>query len=499
LRVDREKGREQTSDSEQSPPERLIRLKHFIIILIICIIVPIAAAGWTDLYKNYLEHTPPKITLIDVPRGIGSAPVSLRIAVHDSEAGLDEVVIRLRQRGPVRELKRVQLKGKTTEEISLDFNGENSGLDEGLASIEIKAFDRAFWNNGSELSVPLSIDYRRPRLEVLSTQHNARRGGSQLIFYKAFDENLAISGVKVDSKTFLGFPASSLDKDIIDKNIYVAIYAIPIEFSGSEESIKLFAEDTVGNGISMPFYNKVAERNIRETRIKITEDFLRGKVIELAESGRLRVAGGVVSDSLSRGGDAALLNNFKFVNEKLRSLNENEIVSWVVKSPRNESFFDGPFMKIMGGYQYSFADNLIFSFNGQDIGRTISLGEEIVLPRDYNEALVVNDGIVIFSQNLGVYGWVIGVDHGLGISTIYYYLKNVSVKQGEAVSRGQVIGAIGGTGFTRSNLLGYGVRVQGVPVDPREWWEVGWYQAHVVSKVNDLKRALGIPVYIPVR
>lgn len=485
--------------SEQ--PGRLIKAKHFIIIVLICIVVPVAAAGWTDLYKHYLEHSPPVIDLLDVPRGIGAAPVSFKFKVSDADSGLDEIVVRSRQKGVVRELKRVELKGKASEEMVLDFNGDASGFDEGLATIEIRAFDRSFWSNGNELSVPFHVDYRKPKIEVLSTQHNARQGGSQLIFYKAFDENLAVSGVKLENKTFLGFPVGALDKDITDKNIYATIYAVPQGADPNNLSIKLFAEDAVGNGASATFYNKVAPRSSREVKLSITEEFLREKISALAEDGHARIVVAKTDETekneIHKGSIEWLLQEFTFVNEKVRSYNENQLLSLVMKNSRNEAFFDSPFVRQPANAQVSFADTLIYNYEGKEIGRANSNGEDLLMPRDQSEVIASHEGIVAFSQELGTYGWAIGIDHGMGVMSIYGHLKGTLVKQGDSVNKGQSIGLVGSSGFSRNTSLYFEIRIQGVPVDPKEWWEPSWFYSHIVGKTNDLKKALGIPVYIP--
>ena len=41
------------------------------------------------------------------------------------------------------------------------------------------------------------------------------------------------------------------------------------------------------------------------------------------------------------------------------------------------------------------------------------------------------------------------------------------------------------------------MRVHGVPVDPLEWWDPNWFNQHVVGKIDDMKRALGLQVAKP--
>ncbi|MCO6431466.1 MAG: M23 family metallopeptidase [Deltaproteobacteria bacterium] len=484
-------------NNEPEPRPRLIRLKHFIILVVICLIVPIAGAGWTDLYRNFLERNPPVITAKEGLRGVGSFPVSIRFEVTDSGAGLDEIVVRMRQKTSVNELKRISPRGKKQEEVLIEFDGEKSGLSEGTAFLEIRAFDRSFWSTPSEASMPIQVDFRKPRVEVLSTQHNARHGGAQLVFYKAYDENLAVSGIKVGSKAFLGFPASGLDKALSDQSLFAAVYAVGLDDSATLP-VKVFAEDKVGNAISGTFYNKVAGRTQREITLEISEQFLREKIVGMAEQYRSKRQSGESSaprDAENRQDN--LLEDFKTANEKLRALNEAEITSVLSKNLRNDAYWKEPFFRQMSKSILSFSDVVTFKYNGESIGKYVNRGEDLVVTDERREVLATNDGIVVLAEEVGVLGWTVAIDHGLGVASLYSSLERPLVRRGIEVSRGQPIGIMGSSGFARQPHVHFEIRVQGVPVDPREWWEANWFYAHIIGKLNDLKKALGIPVYMP--
>jgi murein DD-endopeptidase MepM/ murein hydrolase activator NlpD len=75
-------------------------------------------------------------------------------------------------------------------------------------------------------------------------------------------------------------------------------------------------------------------------------------------------------------------------------------------------------------------------------------------------------GTVIMAQWYGGYGNYILIDHGGGYSTGYGHLSAIYVSNGQAVARGQAIGAVGSTGQSTGPHLHFEIRIAGKPVDP---------------------------------
>lgn len=81
--------------------------------------------------------------------------------------------------------------------------------------------------------------------------------------------------------------------------------------------------------------------------------------------------------------------------------------------------------------------------------------------------LAAADGTVVLAGfNTGGYGNYIVIAHGGGLDTLYGHLDSIAVRQGQAVSRGQPIGAEGSTGNSTGAHLHFEVRRNGAPVDP---------------------------------
>ncbi len=75
-------------------------------------------------------------------------------------------------------------------------------------------------------------------------------------------------------------------------------------------------------------------------------------------------------------------------------------------------------------------------------------------------------GRVLSAGWSGGYGLTTVVDHGGGLATLYAHQSGISVASGQGVSRGQVIGSVGTTGWSTGCHLHFEVRVNGSPVDP---------------------------------
>ena len=81
-----------------------------------------------------------------------------------------------------------------------------------------------------------------------------------------------------------------------------------------------------------------------------------------------------------------------------------------------------------------------------------------------------NSGKVIYSGWYGGYGKVVIIEHGIingkPVTTLYAHMSSIAVSNGTKVSKGQVIGYEGTTGYSTGPHCHFEVRVNGQPNNP---------------------------------
>ncbi|MFA5124212.1 MAG: peptidoglycan DD-metalloendopeptidase family protein [Patescibacteria group bacterium] len=121
-------------------------------------------------------------------------------------------------------------------------------------------------------------------------------------------------------------------------------------------------------------------------------------------------------------------------------------LSWPTASQRLTSIFHDP------EYPYRY----LFEHSGIDIG--VKTGTPV---KAADTGYVATIG-----RNTKWYGNYIMIIHGNNISTLYAHLSSINVGSDEYVTKGQLIGLSGSTGFSSGPHLHFEVRANGVPVDP---------------------------------
>lgn len=85
------------------------------------------------------------------------------------------------------------------------------------------------------------------------------------------------------------------------------------------------------------------------------------------------------------------------------------------------------------------------------------------------EIYAADKGKVVVAEFNSSFGNYVVIEHRDGQSSAYAHLDNITVSKGATVSKGQVIGHCGSTGRSTGPHLHYEVRVNGTPVNPKDY------------------------------
>jgi murein DD-endopeptidase MepM/ murein hydrolase activator NlpD len=309
-----------------------------------------------------------------------------------------------------------------------------------------------------------------PRLEVLTTQHYVNQGGCDMVVYRVTPPG-AESGVQAGDAYFRGFPMPGAT----DPAVRFAIFAYPYD-APAGTPVQLRARDEAANEVLANFNVKVFPRTFRRRRLELDDAFLQKVVPEIRSH----------SEALPDQGD--LLKNFLQINRDLRAANNKALADMAQRSqPR--FLWSEPFRQLGNSQvEASFADHRIYVYKGKEVDRQDHLGYDLATTT-HAPVSASNDGVVMVADYFGIYGNTIVIDHGFGLLTLYGHLASFSVKEGDAVGRGQVIAQSDSSGLAAGDHLHFSVILLGEQVDAREWWDPHWTLDRILSKLRQFGTA----------
>lgn len=438
------------------------------------IFVVLVGAATAALGLRQCEGTAPEL------RGpqeivVGRAGTSFVVAAEDSGTGLRSLRADLIHAEGETPLYSEVLRGDAlsgpdrfeSEPIELDPTALE--LHEGSAQLRVSARDRSwrggFGGNETRLEIPVTVDLTPPSLTSEPGLEYVQRGGSGAVRYWVRDAG-GRDGVEVGEHFF---PGESLGpEDSRRGSPRIALFAIPVN-AAAPTPVRIVAEDRAGNRVARDAPVRVRERSFAESPIRLSNDFLNGKVRELAET--LGLA------------DADAVARFRAINERVRADNEAEIREQLAESAPT-ALFAGAFRQLPNSQVTSrFAERRSYSFEGKEISRATHFGYDLA---SFRQAPVVaaNAGRVRYAGDLGIYGQCVLIDHGLGVASLYGHLSSLEVQAGEDVEAGQLLGLSGSTGLAGGDHLHFAILVRGVYVDPLEWWDPEWVRLHVGQRLE---------------
>jgi len=178
-----------------------------------------------------------------------------------------------------------------------------------------------------------------------------------------------------------------------------------------------------------------------------------------------------------------LLENYLAINNELRAKNAAALAALAEKS-QPKFFWHKRFLGLPNSAERStFADRRTYTYQGRPVDHQDHLGFDLASTRNA-PIPASNDGIVVLARYFGIYGNAVVIDHGYGLMSLYGHLSTIDVSEGQQVARGETIGLTGATGLAGGDHLHFTMMLDGLPVNPREWWDAHWIRDRLVSKLG---------------
>lgn len=167
----------------------------------------------------------------------------------------------------------------------------------------------------------------------------------------------------------------------------------------------------------------------------------------------------------------AFKTQYLVVSKELNQTNNNEKANLeyinIVKPAKtisdNRKLWAGEFiMPVEGRLTTDFAE---IRYNNNVLSSSRHSGLDLAAPLGTPVQAPNNGKVTLAAAGLLSTGNTIVIDHGMGLFTSYYHLNTMNVKAGDMVNKGDIIGAVGTTGFSTGSHLHYGVSIYNTNVN----------------------------------
>ena len=431
-------------------------LKGVLAVLVLLLLIVLGA--------NWFSSASPQIAFDPPVKAIGmDSPVRVSVNSPHGVRGLTAWVEQAGKRHQVfttsAESRRLSLFREKEGPKQLSFTAgkkQAAELKDGPAKLIVEAVSNDFAGKTASTSSDIQVNTTPPIVSADGHQHYINQGGTELVTFTA-GGYWTEAGVRVGKYTFRSFPMPGKGE-----NERFSLFAFPWDVPADTVPV-VYARNPSGAEATARFWFKVFPKQFRSRELALDDRFL-GKVVT----------------ELDPNGSGPLIDRFLKINGEMRRANNQTLADLRLKT-EPKVLWEGPFFRL-GKVESFFADQRSYTYNGKKVDQQMHLGFDL---SDVQAAPVkaANSGRIVFAEKLGIYGNCIVVDHGYGLQSIYGHLRQIDVKPGEMVKKEQVLGRSGETGLAGGDHLHFSLQVDGVQVQPIEWWDSHWMQDRIHSKL----------------
>lgn len=334
-------------------------------------------------------------------------------------------------------------------------------LRDGKAKLIVEATSNDLRRKTTRIEREVTVVTQPPTVSVDSEQHYLYLGMADLATFNVAG-SWTEAGVRVGDQTFRAWPMPGGKPGLF--SLFAFAWNMP---PGTIP--KVFASNGAGNDVTSPIafqFPKKEQPKYTAHELQVSDGFLQKVVGELDPNGS--------GDPVAR---------FIKINNEMRRAN-NQTLSDLRLKTADKFLFSQPFARQSHSQaEAMFADVRSYIYKGKKIDQQVHLGYDLAVTQHVGVE-ASNDGRVVYAAPLGIYGNCIVVDHGYGLQTIYGHLSHIAVHEGDMVKRGQVMGQSGMTGMAGGDHIHFAMQLDGVQIDPKEWWDSHWIHDHVARRVD---------------
>ncbi len=474
-----------------------IRWRRVLAVLITSFLITIIVLGWRKAYFNYFETVPPRITILDIPKGLSKSPSEVAFYVEDPVSGVASVTVWIEQNG-----KRLDLgsttefsEPKTKQKFNIPLPNADNELRQGEAILFIEATDASIWNAGALETLPLLVDYEAPLIEIKRYPSVVSTGQVALALFTLHDDHpskcdayLTKPKESYRSLSMPCFPAAKLDSKVISSSLYATILTVPLD-APEQSFFEVLLTDKVGNTTSVVLPTQMEVVKNIPIEFNISTELFRKKIRQDFEAYQIFTA---------------KQRNNTNTTESIEKLKPSELISITsqlsesyihakLSQSRESRYWNSAFLRQPSTVAINFNEVLKYNLPGATYSLPSSSGEIIELPIGEEQVSALQDGFVVAAEHIGIYHEAVIIDHGLGISSLYGNLKATKVIPGSLIHKGDIVGyAREGPSLEPSTKKRpveqsrptdeiqeksqaiVQIRINGIPVNPAPWFRDVW-------------------------
>ena len=334
-------------------------------------------------------------------------------------------------------------------------------LQAGKAKLIVEATSNDLLKKTGRIERELTVVTQPPSVSVDSEQHYLYLGMADLATFNV-SGSWTEAGVRVGDQKFRAWPMPGGKEGMF--SMYAFAWNMP-----PDTVPMVYAANAAGNDVTSPLvviFPKKEQPKYSTHDLQVSDAFLNKVINELDPNGT---------------GDPAA--RFVKINSEMRKANNKTLADLQYKTA-DKILWSRPFIRQPHSQaEANFADVRNYIYHGKKIDQQVHLGYDLAVTQHVG-VQAANDGKVVYAAPLGIYGNCIVVDHGYGLQTIYGHLSRIDVHEGDMVKQGQVMGLSGMTGMAGGDHIHFAMQLDGVQIDPKEWWDPHWIQDHIAKRVD---------------